>query len=290
MQGKADRHLDSHPPYVTICRVEQKRWTVADLSRYIRQMFETDYRLQDIEVEGEVSNWRAPGSGHAYFTLKDAEAQLKCVMWRSDVKLDFSGKGDFDIADPYRSQLPPDGDIKTSITLPGQVWAGVGYSPVPNLELEYNLVWINWDKFDELRINLPAGAVTVSPQDYENTISHRVGLEYTLPKQKAAIRAGFIYDPTPIPGTTLSARLPDVNRKNVTLGGSKYFGNYSAHLGLLWVTPGEKDTSDADPYAPQYKATYGVQAFVASLTLGGTFGASAKPAAGGATSTTVTRR
>src|SRR5512138_3718248 len=48
-------------------------------------MFETDYRLQDVEVEGEVSNWRAPGSGHAYFTLKDADAQLKCVMWRSDV-------------------------------------------------------------------------------------------------------------------------------------------------------------------------------------------------------------
>lgn len=63
-----------------------QRWGVAELTRYIRQLFEIDYRLQDLEVEGEVSNWRAPGaSGHVYFTLKDAEAQLKCVMWRSDV-------------------------------------------------------------------------------------------------------------------------------------------------------------------------------------------------------------
>jgi exodeoxyribonuclease VII large subunit len=65
--------------------VEIKRWSVGELTRYIRQMFETDYRLQEVEVEGEVSNWRAPGSGHAYFTLKDAEAQLRCVMWKSDV-------------------------------------------------------------------------------------------------------------------------------------------------------------------------------------------------------------
>ncbi|MBN1431002.1 MAG: exodeoxyribonuclease VII large subunit [Anaerolineae bacterium] len=63
-----------------------QRWSVAELTRYIRQLFEIDYRLQDLEVEGEVSNWRPPGaSGHIYFTLKDANVQLKCVMWRSDV-------------------------------------------------------------------------------------------------------------------------------------------------------------------------------------------------------------
>jgi long-chain fatty acid transport protein len=217
--------------------------------------------------------------------------QLKLgVMWRSDVTLDFEGTGDFDIANPYRSQLPPDGVITTSITLPQSVWGGIGYAATPELEVEYNAVWINWEKFDELRINLPANAVTVSPQDYKNTVSHRLGLEYKLTAQKAAIRAGFIYDPTPIPSTTLSARLPDVDRKNVTLGGSKYFGNYSAHLGLLWVTPDERDTSDADPYAPQFKARYGVQAFVASLTLGGTFGGPDKSAPAPTGDATVSRR
>lgn len=218
--------------------------------------------------------------------------QLKLgVMYRTDVRLDFEGQGNFDIAAPYRSQLPPDGDISTSITLPGQVWGGIGYSPTPALELEYNAVWINWEKFDELRINLPGGAVTVSPQDYRNTLSHRLGLEYKLPAQKAAVRAGFVYDPTPIPGTTLSARLPDVDRKNITLGGSKWFGDFVAHAGFLWVTPDERDTSDEDPYAPQYKARYGVQAFVFSLTVGGTFGAPAKTTApSGDASTTVSRR
>jgi exodeoxyribonuclease VII large subunit len=66
--------------------MERKRWTVGEITRYVRQMFETDIRLQDVEVEGEVSDFRIPSSGHAYFTLKDADASLACVMWRSDVQ------------------------------------------------------------------------------------------------------------------------------------------------------------------------------------------------------------
>jgi exodeoxyribonuclease VII large subunit len=63
-----------------------QRWGVSELTRHIRNLFEEDEHLQDLDVEGEVSNWRAPGaSGHIYFTLKDAGAQLRCVMWRSDV-------------------------------------------------------------------------------------------------------------------------------------------------------------------------------------------------------------
>lgn len=61
-------------------------WTVAELNSYIRQMFELDYRLQDVEVTGEISNFTRASSGHLYFTLKDATAALRCVMWRSDAE------------------------------------------------------------------------------------------------------------------------------------------------------------------------------------------------------------
>ncbi|MBN2388919.1 MAG: exodeoxyribonuclease VII large subunit [Anaerolineales bacterium] len=61
------------------------RWTVSDLNRYLRQLLEADGALQGIWVEGEVSNFSRPSSGHVYFSLKDAGAQLRCVMWRSDV-------------------------------------------------------------------------------------------------------------------------------------------------------------------------------------------------------------
>ncbi len=64
-------------------RQQQATWSVTDLTRYIREMFEVDFRLQDVEVEGEISNFTRARSGHLYFTLKDGNAQLKGVMWRS---------------------------------------------------------------------------------------------------------------------------------------------------------------------------------------------------------------
>jgi exodeoxyribonuclease VII large subunit len=59
--------------------------TVSELTRYIRQMFELDYRLQDVWVQGEISNLSRPSSGHVYFTLKDSGAAIKCAMWRTSV-------------------------------------------------------------------------------------------------------------------------------------------------------------------------------------------------------------
>jgi exodeoxyribonuclease VII large subunit len=65
--------------------LEPKIWSVVDLTRYVRQTLETDYRLQDLWVMGEAFNVSRPSSGHLYFTLKDSEASLRCVMWRSEV-------------------------------------------------------------------------------------------------------------------------------------------------------------------------------------------------------------
>jgi exodeoxyribonuclease VII large subunit len=59
------------------------QWTVSTLTRYIRDLLESDITLQDVWVEGEISNLSRPASGHIYFTLKDAGASLRCVMWKS---------------------------------------------------------------------------------------------------------------------------------------------------------------------------------------------------------------
>lgn len=193
------------------------------------------------------------------------------AMWRSQVNLDYTGKGDFDIDPAFRSQLPPDGNISTTVRLPQAVSGGVAYDATPELQLEVDAMWINWKKFNEIRIKLPDGSETVSPQNYENTVTLRVGAEYALPKQKAAVRIGYIYDPTPIPNTTLSARLPDADRHDITAGGSYALGNYDLHLALLWVIPASQTTSDVD-YMPVFKGKYEVSAFVASLSFAGKLG------------------
>ena len=57
-------------------------WTVSTLNRYVKQTLETDYRLQDLRVSGEISGFKAYPSGHWYFTLKDGSAQISSVMWK----------------------------------------------------------------------------------------------------------------------------------------------------------------------------------------------------------------
>ena len=59
------------------------QWTVSALTKYIRGLLETDVPLQDVWVEGEISNLSRPASGHIYFTLKDAGASLRSVMWKT---------------------------------------------------------------------------------------------------------------------------------------------------------------------------------------------------------------
>lgn len=193
------------------------------------------------------------------------------VMWRSPVTIDYAGKGDFDIDPQYRSQLPPDGDISTTLHLPQAVWGGAAYNATPELQIEANAVWQKWSTFKEIRIELPDMTDSVAPQNYKDTVTLRLGGEYKLTKSAAALRLGAMYDPTPIPATTQTAQLPDANRFNLTVGGSKYFGNYGAHLGLLWVLPVQRDTS-MEPYTPAYKGTYHVTAFVTALSFSGQFG------------------
>ena len=60
--------------------------SVTELTRYIRETLEGDEALQDLWVQGEITNLSTPSSGHMYFTIKDAGAALRCVMWRPQVR------------------------------------------------------------------------------------------------------------------------------------------------------------------------------------------------------------
>ncbi len=60
-----------------------QQWTVSKLTFFIRKLLEENEVLQDVWVQGEISNLSRPASGHIYFTLKDSSAALRCVMWKT---------------------------------------------------------------------------------------------------------------------------------------------------------------------------------------------------------------
>lgn len=77
--------------------MEKQTLTVTALNNRIKDLFELDPLLADVCVRGELSNYKIYPSGHHYFTLKDKESSLRCVMFRSSAsKLRFrpeSGMG-----------------------------------------------------------------------------------------------------------------------------------------------------------------------------------------------------
>ncbi|MBI3666249.1 MAG: exodeoxyribonuclease VII large subunit [Acidobacteria bacterium] len=64
---------------------ERRIYSVSEINAAIRETLESDFA--DVWVEGEISNFRPAPSGHLYFTLKDAQAQLKSVFFRQDARL-----------------------------------------------------------------------------------------------------------------------------------------------------------------------------------------------------------
>ncbi|MFN2282475.1 MAG: exodeoxyribonuclease VII large subunit [Anaerolineales bacterium] len=61
-------------------------WSVSEVNAYLKGLMEADANLQNLWVEGEISNLSRPSSGHLYFTLKDSSSSIRCVMWKNRVQ------------------------------------------------------------------------------------------------------------------------------------------------------------------------------------------------------------
>ncbi len=79
-------------------------YTVSQVTAYIKSLFAEDLLLADVWLSGEVSGFTQASSGHCYFTLKDAGAVLKAVIWRNQAaRMALPRNGDAVVAHGYVS-------------------------------------------------------------------------------------------------------------------------------------------------------------------------------------------
>lgn len=62
-------------------------YAVYEVNAYLAELVASDPFFSQIMVRGEVSNWTKASSGHCYFTLKDSQSEIRCVMWRSAAQM-----------------------------------------------------------------------------------------------------------------------------------------------------------------------------------------------------------
>jgi len=190
------------------------------------------------------------------------------LTYRSPVAIDFSGDADFDAPEAYRGSLPPDGPVSTSVTLPWSLGFGVQVAPLAELELEIDGSYRDWSSYDSLDIELPDGSVESSPKDWHGSWTLRFGAEYTF-AERYGVRVGAIWDQAPMPADRLEFELPDANRVDFTLGfGAALTHSVHADLGVLYVLPQKRSTSNSDPLEPPIKGEFSIDAWVVGLSVG----------------------
>lgn len=78
--------------------------TVTDLNKYMKQKVAEDEFLNNVYVKGEISNFKHHYTGHMYFTLKDENSLIKCIMFKtSTATLNFMPKDRNESTSPRNS-------------------------------------------------------------------------------------------------------------------------------------------------------------------------------------------
>lgn len=122
-------------------------YSVSQLNREARRLLATHFLT--VHVEGEVSNFSAPSSGHWYFTLKDAQAQIRCAMFKGQQqRLRFRPRdGDLVIVSAQVSLYEPRGDYQLVVDHMEQAGDGLLRQAFERLKIKL----LNEGLFDETR-------------------------------------------------------------------------------------------------------------------------------------------
>ena len=85
-----------------------KTLTVSEVTNYIKRMLDNDFILSNLSVKGEISNLKYHGSGHIYFTLKDSNGKVNCVMFKGNALiLDFELEEGMEVIIKGRASIYP---------------------------------------------------------------------------------------------------------------------------------------------------------------------------------------
>ena len=189
----------------------------------------------------DLSLWGAPdgiakltgdGDGIGYnvaITLKLPKQYTVSFTYRSPTEIKFNGKVRFS-TNPLLKPFFPDGNASTEITFPFVAVAGVSKNIGP-LTIEGDILYTGWSSLNSYKVKFDNGMPEqFYYKDWFNTPSIAIGANYQW-KRSIEIRAGYMYDKSPVPKKTLGPELPDNTRNIFTLGTTYKKDQFKIDLG-----------------------------------------------------------
>jgi len=179
------------------------------------------------------------------------------ISYRSPIDIDYEGDAEFGI--PSNVTLPPElgegsldpilastfqnDGVSTEIDLPHILAIGLATTAIKDWTFEFDLIWIGWSSFDKLNIKFKKGTPPdeTIPANWRDSYLYCLGAKYQV-NESLALRGGYVYDDSPIPGETLGPMLPDADSHFLTLGVGYRKGHFNADLGYTAVFSEDRST------------------------------------------------
>jgi long-chain fatty acid transport protein len=193
-------------------------------------------------VDGEIElNGEGTGVGYNLGVHYEPWSGLKLgVAYRSKVEVNHAGS--------LNTTLPvavagPNSDGKASIVYPPSLTMGIAYSRLKPFTFEFDTTWTGWSTYDQLKVNLEtpllvngvmANSIT-TPKNWHDSWAFRFGANYAV-NETMKIRAGYVYDLTPVPDSTFDPQVPDANRHIFTVGSDlKVFQRFTLGIAYNYI-------------------------------------------------------
>jgi len=211
------------------------------------------------------------GTGDAWgynfgILLKPTKSLKVGFNYRSNFNLNVDD-ADFTASNQVGSLPPvfPMGSTKASGTLgiPATAAIGVAYT-YGRLTVEADADWTFWHSYNELRIINKSNPFysSTAVKNWEDVCAFRMGAEYRV-TDPVALRAGFVYDPTPAPADTLGPELPDATRLNYMLGVGFKVGKVTIDVAGMYIDKKDRTVSN-----PNMNGTWTGDAWLAGMDIG----------------------
>lgn len=222
----------------------------------------------------------------------DLEGDTVNVGWLASLMYDFDDKTS--LAVTYRSRIKhtmDDADIAFSsngfniesgangtVTLPDSVAIGLGHKFNDKTRIELNAVWTNWETYNALNIYFDNPALGIPPvygrslneKNWEACWRYGIGIEHKLSKQWS-ILAGYVFDESPIPDSTMDFTVPTGDRHRGSIGFKYRFKeNHEivfAYTGI-WADSRETQSRLASNGSPDYQSSEIFDGFTQVISLG----------------------
>ena len=221
---------------------------------------------QNFRLNGDGDGWGLNAAAH----YKATDALNLGFSYRSRIKTAIEGTADVNAI----AQSNPG---STEITLPDIIHFGASYKASEKLTLNADLEYTLWSTYDRMVITsntllaLTGGATDTQTNEFQwkDTWCLRFGGQYIL-SDPWKLRAGILYDKTPVPEDRFDTRIPDADRLGLSVGTGYASGEITVDAAYMYLMFMDRTISDslADGTTDTLNGDYNSEAHMASIMVG----------------------